>query len=94
MRRIDGLKNPERRKALEAGDLAPFRDLTGPEPFREFRKISTTFAKRMDVEFEVETLEGVHTGKAGDWLAVGQAGEAYPIDAAVFAATYELVDDR
>jgi hypothetical protein len=91
--RFDGKKDPERRKAIERGELAPLGALSGPEPFREYRKTSTTFAKRIDEPFEVDTLEGLHSGKAGDWLAVGQAGELYPIDAAVFAATYELVDE-
>lgn len=85
---FDGKKNSERRRAADSGT---FKVLG--VPVREYRKTSTTFAVRMEEEFEVETLEGLHTGKAGDWLAIGQAGELYPIDGAVFAATYEEVRD-
>lgn len=98
MLRFDGKKDAERRKTLEEDGIVDL-DVTDdadasvlPLDFMEYRKISTTFATRMEDPFEVETLEGLHSGKAGDWLAVGQAGEMYPIDASVFAATYELVD--
>lgn len=83
---FNGKKNPERRQRAESGQLSVLG-----APFKEYRKTSTTFAVRMEEAFEVDTLEGMHTGKAGDWLAVGQAGELYPIDGAVFAATYEEV---
>ena len=95
MIRFDGKKNPERRKNLEThgrigltGSTNETYESVVPD-FREYRKTSTTYATRMDEPFEVDTLEGLHTGKAGDWLAIGQAGELYPIDAVVFAATYE-----
>lgn len=90
MLRFDGKKNPARRQALERNEFSPLEDVEGG--FVEYRKTATTFAKRMDIEFEVDTLEGLHRGKPGDFLAVGAAGEMYPIDAAVFAATYERVD--
>ena len=97
---FDGKKNPERRQRLEAGDRI---GLTADGPhhnemvsivpdFAEYRKTATTFAVRMEEPFEVDTLEGLHSAKAGDWLAMGAAGELYPIDAAVFAATYEKVE--
>lgn len=96
MRRIDGKKNPARRQyAEESGgeiliEIGEGGDITFPGD--EYRKTSTIYAVRVDVPFEVDTIEGVHTAKAGDFLALGQAGELYPIDAAVFAATYERVD--
>lgn len=88
MEALDGLKNPERRATLEAG---------GPDvsdEWGEYRKTTTTFARQMAGEFRVHTLEGEHLGKAGDWLACGVAGEMYPIDAAVFEATYAKVTDN
>ena len=94
MRRFDGKKNPERRKyAEEGGDILLGVGEAGDfgVPADEYRKTSTIYAIRIDEPFEVDTIEGLHTAKAGDWLALGQAGELYPIDAAVFAATYELV---
>lgn len=41
--------------------------------------------------FEVETMEGVLRGKAGDWLMVGIHGEMYPIDREIFEKTYKLI---
>jgi hypothetical protein len=90
---IEGNKNPGLRDdASKFGHISvpvgqSFLDL----PVREYGKTQTIYAIRMDEEFDVSTIEGDHHGKAGDWLAVGAAGELYPIDAAVFAATYEEV---
>lgn len=55
----------------------------------EYRKTKNAFAVRIDDEFSVETLEGVMTGKAGDYLMKGAHGELYPCAAAVFEDTYE-----
>ncbi len=41
--------------------------------------------------FEVETMEGIMTGKPGDWLMVGIHGEMYPIDRDIFEKTYDLI---
>ena len=65
------------------------RLLTSVGPFAEYRKTTTILACRMDRPFEVETLEGVMEAQPGDWLAVGVAGELYPIAADVFARSYE-----
>ena len=81
MRRFDGQKDPDRRMAAARGDAG----------MREYRKTATIYAVRMAEAFQVHTIEGLHDGKAGDWLAIGVAGEMYPIDAEVFAATYEEV---
>lgn len=94
---FDGTKNPPRRVLLESGE--PLAEaLPDGEIFvadvAEYRKTTTTFAVRMERAFKVETLEGPIEGKVGDWLAIGQAGEMYPIDAAVFAVTYEEVPDE
>lgn len=47
---------------------------------------------KMEEPFEVETMEGVLRGKAGDWLMIGVEGEMYPCDAGVFARTYDLIE--
>jgi len=47
---------------------------------------------RVNEPFEVETLEGVMKGKAGDWLIVGIHGEMYPIDNEIFKKTYDIVE--
>jgi len=90
MLRLDGRKNPDRRTTVERSgwlEGLPNRNFWG-----EYRKSVTTYAMLMDEPFEVDTIEGLHTGRAGDYLAIGIHGEMYPIDAAVFAATYEEVE--
>ncbi len=42
--------------------------------------------------FEVETLEGTLSAKAGDWLMVGINGEMYAIDQEIFQKTYDLCE--
>lgn len=92
---FDGKKDPDRRREAERTGTA-FLDTTDGgniiHELKEYRKTTTLFATRMEEEFAVDTIEGLHTGKAGDWLALGQAGELYPIDATVFGDTYEPVD--
>lgn len=40
-------------------------------------------------EIYIETLEGTHTAKAGDWIIKGIKGECYPCKPDIFEATYE-----
>lgn len=47
---------------------------------------------QMKEAFQVETLEGLMTGKKGDWLMVGVHGEMYPCDQDIFNLTYEIMD--
>lgn len=42
-------------------------------------------------EVRIPTLEGVMTGKLGDWIITGVKGERYPCKPDIFAATYEAV---
>ncbi len=92
MRRFVGTKSPQLREAVERGSLIGLgREPGTPVQFKAFRKTVLTYAIRMLEPFEVETIEGLHSGKAGDWLAIGPAGEMYPIDAAVFESSYEEV---
>jgi hypothetical protein len=97
--RFDGKKDLDRRAAVERGEW-PIDDaaLRAGKPIfipdmDAYRKTTLTYAARIDQPFEVDTLEGLHTGNAGDYLAVGPHGEMYPIDAAVFADSYESVED-
>ncbi len=50
-------------------------------------------AVQVPKEFSVETMEGVMTGKPGDYLVTGVKGEQYPVDREIFEETYELVED-
>lgn len=45
---------------------------------------------QIDEPFEVETLEGTLSAKAGDWLMIGIHGEMYAIDQEIFQKTYDL----
>lgn len=48
----------------------------------------------MKEPFEVETMEGVLQGKAGDFLMIGIKGEMYPCDRDIFFETYDLVSGQ
>lgn len=41
--------------------------------------------------FIIETLEGDHLAKEGDWIIKGIAGEFYPCKPDIFEKTYEQV---
>lgn len=56
--------------------------------FKEYRKTAPTWAVKMRTDFEVNTEEGIMSGRAGDWLAMGPKGELWPIKSEIFAATY------
>jgi hypothetical protein len=50
-------------------------------------------AKKMDIEFRVNTLEGDYKqGKPGDYLMRGIDGELYICDGPIFERTYDWVD--
>jgi hypothetical protein len=59
----------------------------------EFRKTATIRARQVHESFVVEAMEGDHSGKPGDWLAQGPAGELWVIDKDVFAATYAPLEE-
>ena len=44
--------------------------------------------------FEVTTKEGKLQGKQGDYLMIGVEGEKYPIDKAIFAKTYDVLETK
>lgn len=48
-------------------------------------------AIQMQEDFEIDTLEGTHQGKAGDYLLKGVRGELYPVKKDIFDETYEEV---
>ncbi len=49
--------------------------------------------KEMHVHGWIDTFEGGHIVCPGDWIITGVAGERYPCKPAIFAATYEPVED-
>jgi len=49
-------------------------------------------ALHMLVDFEVDTLEGTHQGKAGDYLLKGIEGEMYPVKKEIFEKTYDIIN--
>ncbi len=50
-------------------------------------------ARKVSEPFTVETSEGTMSGKAGDWLMQGIAGELYICPAAVFEQSYDIIGD-
>lgn len=56
----------------------------------KYIKLASVHAKAMNQDFVVTTLEGSAKGKAGDYLVQGPAGEAWPIQKAVFEKNYSL----
>ena len=66
------------------------------EPDLEFKKARkkpiAIECFKMNEPFEVETMEGLMTGKKGDWLMKGIDGELYPCDDEIFRKTYELIE--
>ena len=59
-------------------------------PFEKVRKKPIPVeAVQIDEAFEVETLEGIMKGKAGDYLMKGVQGELYVCDKEIFDQTYE-----
>ena len=46
--------------------------------------------KQMNKDFSVESLEGIMSGKKGDYLAIGVDGEKYVIRKNIFEKTYFL----
>lgn len=44
-------------------------------------------------EITIETLEGTHLARPGDWIIRGVKGELYPCKPDIFEATYEPVGD-
>lgn len=51
-------------------------------------------AEAMRLPVVIETLEGDMTANPGDWIIKGVAGELYPCKPDIFAATYELAEER
>lgn len=51
------------------------------------------FLNLNDVMGCIETLEGDHLVKPGDWIIKGVEGEHYPCKDSIFRATYEPVEE-
>jgi len=82
-------------KALRRWRELPYKqappDVDGFRRYRE--RPSTIRAKQMSTSFEVETPKGQMKGKPGDFLVISVHGERYPVDRAIFRATYVEVRD-
>jgi len=50
------------------------------------------WAKQIDVTFWVETLEGNHQGREGDYLIRGIKGELYICKKDIFEESYDLLN--
>lgn len=58
-----------------------------------WRRTGLVDAVRADRRLRVDTLEGVATAEAGDWIVRGGRGEHWVVPAAGFAALYEAVTE-
>lgn len=56
-------------------------------------KPTCVYAIQVRTIFKTKTLEGIMTGKAGDYLVKGTQGEFYPVDKKIFEDIYILKDD-
>jgi hypothetical protein len=65
-------------------------DIRGYEKDTAMKKAVEIGFVRMDKPFQVETKEGVMSGKEGDILMIGVEGELYPCDKGIFEKTYEV----
>ena len=70
--------------------------ITGmPDGFKKYvKKPVQVGAMQINEKFEVVTMEGIMTGKAGDYLIQGIMGELYPCDKEIFEKSYDLLTDR
>jgi hypothetical protein len=57
--------------------------------FKQYLKTVPTWMKKVTKKFSVDTKEGKMTGTAGDWLCIGEEGEAWPLAASLQKATYK-----
>lgn len=58
----------------------------------EFAKTAITKAQQLDKDTAVNTLEGIGTGKKGDWLVTGPKGEKYIIRSEEFNKLYMSIE--
>lgn len=71
--------------------ITPAQEIFVKNGYKVYRKKTVICAYQMWKHFEVSTLEGIMSGEAGDYLAIGVQGEAYPIKREIFEQTYEEV---
>jgi hypothetical protein len=92
---LDGQRDKVRREVLDSEDGSI--DVVTPQGtvhhMKAYRKTAVTYATQIPIDFEVDTLEGLHSAHAGDYYAIGAHGEAYPIAKDIFEETYEEVPD-
>ena len=63
-----------------------------PYPFeRAIKKPIPVTCYQLQEPFEVETLEGILKGNAGDWMMAGIHSERYPIATQIFENMYHQV---
>jgi len=65
----------------------------GRERWKLFRKKILTRAFQADFDFEIHTREGIVYGQKGDWIALDNEGNPYPIADEIMKAMYEEYRD-
>lgn len=76
-------------------DIDGFYNIDGklPKELHVRKKPIIITAYQIDEAFEVETMEGIMSGKANDYLMIGVKGEMYPCDKKIFEETYDIIED-
>ena len=64
---------------------------TGKNPLEISAWANKRFSRTRDNYLIIETLEGSHYAKKGDWIIKGVKGEFYPCKPNIFEMTYEKV---
>ena len=71
---------------IEAEQFDPERE---PWPDGVYRVGGSLPDDNPDLWWRIDTLEGTHRVKPGDWIITGVKGERYPCKPDIFEATYE-----
>ena len=79
---------------IDAIQITPqfLRDMRGPLG-SHLSLVSGDIEYRKDC-VKISTLEGVMTGRIGDWIITGVNGEKYPCKDDIFRKTYEPVEKK
>ncbi|WP_269219224.1 PGDYG domain-containing protein [Brevundimonas vesicularis] len=72
---------------VEAEQFLPAEDKIPPGVFSD----GLSDPRKSTSQWVLETLEGRHTLRPGDYICTGPAGERWNVERSIFEATYELV---
>lgn len=74
--------------------IEAFRYWIDPRPDWFCDKVTSNEIITFETHCNINTLEGIMIGNAGDYIIKGIAGEIYPCKPDIFEKTYETVEDE